>query len=80
MKCCCNQIRLNFTDIFTLARIKCCYNQIRLNFTDILAIIAKEGLFYRLPLQPVFHRRNNKCFATGRTYVSYIIDLNHMLH
>ena len=59
--------------------MKCCNNQIRLIFTDILAD-AKEWLFYRLPLQPVFHRRDNKCFATGRPYVSYIIELNHMLH
>ena len=50
-----------------------------MNFTDILAV-AKEWLFYRLPWQLVFHRRNNKCFATGRPYVSYIIELNHMLH
>ena len=26
------------------------------------------------------YRCNNKCFATGRPYFSYIIELNHMLH
>ena len=57
----------------------CSNNPGHMNFTDILAV-AKEWLFYRLPWQPVFHRSNNKCFATGRPYVSYIIELNHMLH
>ena len=57
----------------------CCYNQIKLNFTDILAV-AKEWLFHEIPWQPLFHWRKNRCFAPGRPDVSYIIELNHMLH
>ena len=50
-----------------------------LNFTDILAV-AKEWLFHGLPWQPLFHDVKISDFVTGRSGVSYIIELSRMLN